>query len=68
MTVELVWEAISGVVMMIGGALIAVGLLIRHRWYDRQDEVYRAAGIVFGILLGPAGRRVGSARAVVNYC
>jgi hypothetical protein len=59
MTVALVWEAISGVAMIIGGVLPAAGLATGSRWFDRFDRPEngssRIGGIIFGIFLSLAG-------------
>ena len=58
MTMVLVWEAISGGVMVAGGVVLAASRLARHRRFgqwDRGDKVNRIAGIIFGVLLSLFG-------------
>jgi hypothetical protein len=56
--VPLVWEAVAGTILILWGLFTAVGNLMRHRWCGRlaaEDNVYRTAGIIFGVCLSLAG-------------
>lgn len=58
MSVPLVWEAISGGVMLAGGLLLAWGLFTQRPWvrqFDTGGLAYRVAGIVMGVVFSIFG-------------
>ncbi len=55
--VVVVWEAVSAAVMIVWGTFTALGLFLRRRWFgwSAEDNVYRMAGIIFGVCLSLFG-------------
>jgi hypothetical protein len=51
LTTALIWEAVSGGVMVLAGLLLVMGSLIRHRWLDYGNNVGRIIGIICGVLV-----------------